>query len=172
MSSEKQTFKLDEEYPISTPCEVHVSFKAFFGPQEKKDAWIYAKQPESCLVWGGSELTENTIIHLAGFFTPLFGWKVIRIQDAFPDATYQDLNTNAIIRVEFEKTSRDFIDHHHPATDCDVIICWDDDLSEREKHEYLFSKNPHLKIIQLKKLLFHYDIELKKPSGAKKNAEP
>jgi hypothetical protein len=151
------------DYPIRAPVELRASTKSFFGPDEKKDKWIYEQLPKCDLFLFATEITESMIVHLAGFLVPLFGWKTVKIQDAFPDATYQDLNTGDIIRAEFEKRTRDFIEHeHHKAdADCDLIICWEDNLTEKEKAEYLFTKNAELKIIELKKIFFHYDFELR-----------
>lgn len=152
--------KFDPNYPIKTPCELRVLLKPFFGPEEKKDEWIYEKFPDSKLFRFPSEITEAMVIHLAGFLTPLFGWKTLRIQEAFPDALYEDINTHAMIRAEFEKNTRSFLEHRHTPSECDVILCWEDNLTRQEKEENLFAKNPNLKIVEFKKVLFHYAFEL------------
>jgi hypothetical protein len=156
---------LDPSYPIKTPLELKVSFKPFFGPGHEKDKWIYEKLPESSLFSTHSEITEGMVIHLAGFLTPLFGWKMVKVQpDIFPDAIYQDLATNSVIKVEFEKRTRDFVGHGHPPDGCDLILCWEDNLTQKEKDEYFFAKNPNLRIVELKKIFFHYDFELSPPN--------
>jgi hypothetical protein len=153
------------EYPIRTPCQLQVLLKAFFGPGEKKDKWIYEKLPESSFFSTHAEITEGMVIHLAGFLTPLFGWKIVKVQsDIFPDAVYQDMATNSVIKVEFEKRTRDFIDHGHPPDLCDLILCWEDNLTHKEKDEYFFAKNPNLRIVELKKIFFHYDFEISPPN--------
>lgn len=150
----------DTNYPIKTPCELRVLLKPFFSPEEKKDEWIYEKLPDSELFLFSPEIMEATVIHLAGLLTPLFGWKTLRIQEAFPDALYEDMSTHAKIRVEFEKNTSSFLGHQHEPSGCDVILCWEDDLTQKEKEENLFAKNPNLKIVEFKKILFHYDFEL------------
>lgn len=148
------------DYPIKVPCQLRILHNAFFGPGEKKDNWIYKKEPTSNICLFPAEITENMVLYLAGLLTPLFGWKTLKIQEAFPDATYQDLDTGDIIKVEFERRTQDFIAHEHPVSGCDMIICWEDNLNQKEKAEYLFTKNPNLKIIELKKIFFHYNFEL------------
>lgn len=148
------------DYPIRTPCQLRVSFKAFWGPEEKKDKWIYEKPPRSDIFLFPTEITENMVVYLAGLLTPLFGWRTLNIQDLFPDATYEDITNHAIIKVEFEKQTRDFLEHQHPASGCDIILCWEDNLTKTEKDERLFAENPNLQIVELKKIFFHYDLEL------------
>lgn|GEM_PF-3648193 len=150
----------DVEYPIRKPAQLRVSFKPFVHPSQKKDDWIYQKVPLSNLYLFSGEMPENMIIHLAGLLTPFFGWKTVRIQaNDFPDAIYQDIATGTNIRVEFEKRSSDFIIHDHPASECDIILCWEDDLTDSEK-QHILAKNPNIRIVELKKIFFHYDIEV------------
>ena len=152
--------KFDPNYPIKIPCELRVLFKPFFSPDEKKNEGIYEKLPSSEIFTFPSEITEEMIVHLAGFLTPLFGWKTLRIQELFPDALYEDMRTHAMIRAEFERNTRSFLEHQHRPSECDVILCWEDNLTRREKDEYLLSKNPNLKIVEFKKIFLHYDFEL------------
>lgn len=147
-------------YPISTPTELRVLTKPLFGPKEEKDAWIYAKLPDSQLFAFSQEITEAMIIHLAGFLTPLFGWKTLLVQEAFPDALYEDISTHTKIRVEFEKNTKSFLEHNHEPSGCDMILCWEDNLTQKEKDESLFAKNPNLQIVEFKKIFFHYDFKL------------
>lgn len=154
---------LNPDYPIRTPCQLQALLKPFFGPKEKKDKWIYQKVPTSDIFVFSSEITENMIVYLAGFLTPLFGWKTLKIQEAFPDATYKDLVTDTVVKVEFEKDARDFLAHGHPPTGCDMIFCWESTLDEKEKEESLLSRNPNLRIVEFKKIFFHYDFDLTVP---------
>lgn len=156
--------KFDKDYPIKVPCELNVLLKPFFGTGVKKDEWIYEKLPPSEIFTLSGNITEGMIVHLAGFLTPLFGWKTVKIQEAFPDALYEDMDTRVPIRVEFEKYTKDFLDHGHPASECDVILCWEDNLTKEVKDERLFEENPGLQIIELKRIFFHYDFDLKLPS--------
>ena len=152
--------KFDSDYPIKIPCKLQVLYKPFFSPEEKKDEWIYGGLPSSEIFRFSSEITENMVVHLAGFLTPLFGQKTLRIQEDFPDALYEDMNNHTKIRVEFEKNTSSFLEHNHPPSGCDAILCWEDNLTQKKKEEHLFSKNPNLKIVEFKKIFFHYDFEL------------
>ena len=105
------------------------------------------------------------VVYLAGFLTPLFGWKTLKVQDAFPDATYRDPASDTIVRVEFERDARDFPAHQHPPAGCDMIFCWESTLQERERNEMLLSRNPKLRIVEFKKIFFDYDFELSLPEG-------
>lgn len=163
MENRRMELDFNPDYPIKTPCQLQVLLKPFFGPKERKDKWIYQKVPTSDIFVFSSEITESLIVYLAGFLTPLFGWKTLKIQDAFPDATYKDLGTDTVVRVEFEKDTRAFVEHNHPPAECDVIFCWSDNLTDKEKQGCLFTKNPNLKIIEFRKIFFHYDFELTLP---------
>jgi len=163
------TSNFNPNYPISTPTELRVLTKPLFGPEEEKDAWIYEKLPDSDIFTFSQEMPEAMVVHLAGFLTPLFGWKTLLVQEAFPDALYEDISTHTKIRVEFEKNTKSFLEHHHPPSECDMILCWEDNLTQKEKDESLFAKNPNLQIVELKKLFFHYDFEL---NIARNTAQP
>lgn len=145
-------------YPIPTPAELRVLTKPLFGPKEEKDAWIYEKLPDSDIFTFSQEMTETMVVHLAGFLTPLFGWKTLLVQEAFPDALYEDISTHSKIRVEFEKNTKSF---DHDPSECDMILCWEDNMTQKEKEENLFARNPNLKIVEFKKIFFHYDFELR-----------
>lgn len=165
MNMENKNMGLDliPDYPIKIPCQLRVLLKPFFGPKEKKDKWIYQRVPTSNIFAFSSEITENMVVYLAGFLTPLFGWKTLKIQEAFPDAIYKDTVSGTIVKVEFEKDARDFLVHGHPADGCDMIFCWENSLDEKEKEESLLNKNPDLRIVEFKKVFFHYDFELTLP---------
>lgn len=157
------------DYPISTPACLKVFLKPFFSRQEKKDPWIYERLPDSTLFGFPQPMPETMVVYLAGFLTPLFGWRTLLIQEAFPDALYEDTNTHARIRAEFETDSKCFIVHGHSAADCDMIICWEDNLSPQERQD-VYTANPNLKILGLKKLFFHYDFDLEVNRNGVRNA--
>ena len=91
------------------------------------------------------------------FTAPLFGWKTLSIREEFPDALFEDIKTGERIRVEFESLSTNFLAHNHSPSECDVVMCWQDNMSMADKSRHLFAKNPNLRIIELKKLFHHYD---------------
>jgi hypothetical protein len=147
------------DYPISAPVKLRALPKPFFDPKQEKDAWIYEKLPDSDIFTFSQDMPETMVVHLAGFLTPLFGWKTLLVQEAFPDALYEDMSTHTRIRVEFENNTKSFLEHNHPASGCDVILCWEDNLTQKERED-LRAKNPNLKIVEFKKIFFHYDFEL------------
>lgn len=160
------TSNFNPRYPIPTPTELRVLTKPLFGPEEQKDEWIYEKLPDSQIFVFHQEMAETMVVYLAGFLTPLFGWKTLLIQEEFPDAIYEDVNTHARIRVEFEKDTKSFLEHNHPASKCDIIMCWEDNLTEKDKDVNLFATNPNLEIVELKKIFFHYDFDLSVAEGS------
>lgn len=54
------------------------------------------------------------------------GWKIIEIGTRFPDAKMK--HNGEIWRVEFEFTSSNFVLHGHNYDECDIIICWVNNL--------------------------------------------
>lgn len=148
---------IDTEYPIKTQSHVRVSYKPSLRPSDRKDPWIYVRTPQSDLFNLAAPVSEIMVVYLAGFIAPLFGWKTLMVREEFPDALFEDMKTGEQIRVEFESLSNNFVDHNHSPSGCDVIICWQDNMSRIDKARYLFAKNPGLKVIELRKIFHHYD---------------
>lgn len=148
---------IDTDYPIKVQSHVRASYRASFEPSDKKDPWIYLRAPKSDLFNLSEPVSEMMVVYLAGFIIPLLGWRTLVVREEFPDAVFEDVKSSQKIRVEFESTSSNFLDHNHPPSGCDAIICWQDDMSRQEKARYLFAKNPDLKIIELRKIFHHYD---------------
>lgn len=148
---------LDTDFPIKPQTSVKVSYKPFLGPSDRRAPWIYVQTPKSDLFALAEPVSEVMVVYLAGFITPLFGWRTLVVREEFPDALFEDIETSEQIRVEFESLSGNFLDHNHPPLGCDVIICWQDNMSVADKARHLFAKNPNLKIIELRKIFHHYD---------------
>lgn len=56
----------------------------------------------------------------------LSGYHIVSIQAGFPDAIVE---RNGIeYRAEFEYKTSNFVAHSHDPRDCDIIICWENDL--------------------------------------------
>jgi len=151
---------LDTDYPIKHRTCVKVSYKPSFSPSDRKDPWTYVRNPQSDLFNLAEPISEAMVVYLAGFITPLFGWRTLMIREEFPDALFKDIKTGEQIRVEFESLSSHFLDHDHSPSGCDAIICWQDNMTRADKTRYLFTKNPDLKIIELRKIFHHYDFVL------------
>jgi hypothetical protein len=151
------TALIDADYPIRDQSLIRASYKCGFRPSDRKEPWLYIRAPKSDLFNLAEPISETMVVHLAGFITPLFGWRTLMVREEFPDALFEDIRTGEQIRVEFEGLASHFIDHNHSPSDCDAIICWQDNLSMVDKVRYLFTKNPDLKIIELRKIFHHYD---------------
>lgn len=57
-----------------------------------------------------------------------YGFEIVEIQPAFPDALVKKGDT--IYRVEFEYQASSFHTHQHDVHDCDLVICWHNDLMD------------------------------------------
>lgn len=51
-----------------------------------------------------------------------------KVQTAFPDCLARRIDTGKEVRIEFELYSRNFNDHRHDASQCDLLVCWQDDV--------------------------------------------
>jgi hypothetical protein len=150
-------FFLDTDYPIKHQSHMKALYKPSLKPSNKKGPWIYVRTPQSDLFNLTEPVSEMMVVYLAGFIVPLFAWRTLAIREEFPDALFEDIRTGEQIRVEFESLSSHFLDHDHSPSDCDAIICWQDNITKTDKARYLFVRNPNLKIIELRKIFHHYD---------------
>lgn len=57
-------------------------------------------------------------------------WEIVSIRTRFLDAILKNLTDEQEWRVEFEFRASSFIRHGHSFRDCDLIICWVNDLPE------------------------------------------
>lgn len=59
-----------------------------------------------------------------------YGVSIVNIQSAYPDAL---INMNGeYYRVEFEYYASNFLLHKHDPRNCDLVVCWIDDLKDRD----------------------------------------
>ncbi len=151
---------MNVEFPITKERNIKVTPKAFFSLNEPKHPSVYDILPKNKMFRFPPNSEEVAIVNLAGFLAPFLGWRVITVQEKFPDALYEDIESGAVIRVEFEKSSQDFIHHKHDPAGCDYIMCWDDTLTRQQK-EQLLSANPKLQLIEIKRVFLQYDFELR-----------
>ncbi len=146
----------DKEYPIQ-PQQVKAVYKNLRGPADRKEPWIYLQSPKSELFDVAEPVSELMVVFLAGLIIPLLGWRTLVVREEFPDALVVERVTGKQLRVEFEALTSNFVRHGHPPSGCDYIMCWRDDMTEAEKARCLHSQNPDLRIIELRRLLHHYD---------------
>lgn len=85
----------------------------------------------------GEPISNRTMIHapvnemgvmvLFGAMALDLGFKVLRVQAAFPDCEAMRRMQNGRwqrVLIEFEFESRSFVTHVHDAKQCDMIVCW------------------------------------------------
>ena len=72
-------------------------------------------------------VNEQGVVLLFGMLAKELGYLVESVQTGFPDCEAMRQITPERwqrVRIEFEFESRNFRDHGHPSTGCDVIVCW------------------------------------------------
>jgi hypothetical protein len=77
-------------------------------------------------------INEQGVVYLFGMVSNELGLIVEAVQTGFPDCEAKRCvnsreNRWQRVRVEFEFRSRNFRDHGHDATKCDLIVCWQHD---------------------------------------------
>jgi len=157
---------IDTDYPIKDQSCVRVSYKPSFRPSDSRHLGAYIKTPKTQFFNLVEPVSETMVVHLSGFITPLLGWRTLAVRQEFPDALFENVETGEQIRVEFESLSSHFLEHNHAPWGCDVIMCWQDNMTRIDKAHYLFAKNPHLRILELKKIFHHYDFVVEHRAGS------
>ena len=72
-------------------------------------------------------VNEQGVVLLFAMLAKELGYLVEAVQTGFPDCEAMRQVTPERwqrVRIEFEFESRNFRDHGHPSTGCDVIVCW------------------------------------------------
>ncbi len=72
-------------------------------------------------------VNEQGVVLLFGMLAKELGYVVEAVQTGFPDCEAMrqiTLERWQRVHIEFEFESRNFRDHGHPASGCDVIVCW------------------------------------------------
>jgi len=72
-------------------------------------------------------VNEQGVVFLFGMLAKELGYLVEAIERGFPDCeAKRQIGPERWqrVRIEFEFESRNFRDHGHPASGCDVIVCW------------------------------------------------
>jgi hypothetical protein len=72
-------------------------------------------------------VNEQGVVLLFGMLAKELGYLVEAVQTGFPDCEAMRQITPERwqrVRIEFEFESKNFRDHGHPASGCDVIVCW------------------------------------------------
>jgi hypothetical protein len=72
-------------------------------------------------------VNEQGVVLLFGMLAKKMGYVIEAVQTGFPDCEAKRQITPERwqrVQIEFEFESRNFRDHGHPASGCDVIVCW------------------------------------------------
>jgi hypothetical protein len=72
-------------------------------------------------------VNEQGVVLLFGMLAKELGYLVEAVQTGFPDCeAMRRISPERWqrVRIEFEFESRNFRDHGHPTSGCDVIVCW------------------------------------------------
>ncbi len=72
-------------------------------------------------------VNEQGVVILFGMLAKQLGYVIEAVQTGFPDCEAMRQVTPQRwqrVHIEFEFESRNFRDHGHPASGCDVIVCW------------------------------------------------
>ncbi|HUB58829.1 MAG TPA: hypothetical protein VL975_00075 [Candidatus Micrarchaeia archaeon] len=92
-------------------------------------------------------VNEQGVVLLFGMVAKELGYTVEAVQSGFPDCEAKRQvapDRWQRVHLEFEFESRNFRDHGHPLTGCDVIVCW--------RHNWPACP-PHLEILELSSFL-------------------
>ena len=92
-------------------------------------------------------VNEQGVVLLFGMVAKELGYIVEAVQSGFPDCEAKRQiapNRWQRVHIEFEFESRNFRDHGHPITGCDIIVCW--------RHNWPDAP-PHLEILELSSLI-------------------
>jgi len=72
-------------------------------------------------------VNEQGVVLLFGMLAKDLGYMIEAVQKGFPDCeAKRQIGPERWqrVRIEFEFESRNFRDHGHPTTGCDIIVCW------------------------------------------------
>lgn len=70
---------------------------------------------------------EQGVVLLFGAMATKLGFAVLKVGTAYPDCLafrVVDGELMELLKIEFEQESRNFLEHKHKKTDCDMIVCW------------------------------------------------
>jgi HNH endonuclease len=96
------------------------------GPALPKDRATYGN-PINFHEMRHEPVNEQGVVLLFGILAKKLGYTIEAVQTGFPDCeAKRQIAPGRWQRVllEFEYESRNFREHGHPSTECDVIVCW------------------------------------------------
>ena len=78
-------------------------------------------------------INEQGVVFLFGMIAREIGYVVEAVQTGYPDCDAKRQVGNGRwqrVRIEFEYLARNFRDHGHDPSKCDLIVCWDNNWPE------------------------------------------
>ena len=82
-----------------------------------------------------SPINEQGVVFLFGRLLEDLNMYIEEVKQGYPDCVARRYTGKGWKRVyiEFEYVSSNFIQHKHDPKDCDIIICWENDLNNEQK---------------------------------------
>jgi len=118
-----------------------------FPPSESILPPTKVVEPLSAVKMLFSPVNELGVVALFSMYHRELGFPYfLKIQSGFPDATVVDAKGD-MKKIEFELFASNFKDHKHDPDECDVVVCWEDNLDEND------SLRSKIKILSLKEKL-------------------
>lgn len=97
-----------------------------------------------------SPVNEQGVVFLFGRILDDLNMYIEEVRTKYPDCVARRYTGRGWERVyiEFEYLSSNFIEHRHDPKECDIIVCWEDNLTAEDK-----MKIPGVEIIELKSII-------------------
>jgi hypothetical protein len=111
----RQTEALTDAQPTSLPRRIKLDDRPVYG--NPLDFRGLRHEP----------VNEQGVVFLFGMVARELGYMVEAVQSGFPDCEAKRQIGRGKwqrVRIEFEFESRNFLDHGHQSSGCDIIICW------------------------------------------------
>ncbi|XOA42987.1 MAG: DUF5655 domain-containing protein [Candidatus Nealsonbacteria bacterium] len=113
-----------------------------------------------------SPINEQGVVFLFGRILDDLNMYIEEVRTKYPDCVARRYTGRGWERVyiEFEYLSSNFVEHKHNPKECDIIVCWEDNLTTENK-----MKIPGVEIIELKSIINTPQVpnrEIKTPSKA------
>src|SRR3989344_4613565 len=97
-----------------------------------------------------SPINEQGVVFLFGRLLEDLNMYIEEVRTKYPDCVARRYTGTGWKRVyiEFEFQSSNFLQHGHNPKECDIIVCWEDDLSQEKKKQL-----EGVEIIELKSII-------------------
>ncbi|HLD15394.1 MAG TPA: DUF5655 domain-containing protein [Candidatus Nanoarchaeia archaeon] len=115
-----------------------------------------------------SPINEQGVVFLFGRLLEDLNMYIEEVKQGYPDCVARRYTGKGWKRVyiEFEYVSSNFIQHKHDPKDCDIIICWENDLNNEQKKIL-----EGIEIIELKSVIKDPSIQNREIKAEEKDIE-